>query len=93
MLRVFLIILLVYVAARVVWRLLGGVFEGLGYQRPGNTPQSVGLVRDPVCGTFVLPSKALTSGSGSNTRYFCSEKCRQDYSHRGNAEDTRNRRA
>lgn len=82
MLRVLLIILLVYVAARVLWRVLGGVFEGLGYQRPGGAPASVGLVRDPVCGTFVLPSKALTSGSGSNTRYFCSEKCRRDYAGR-----------
>jgi YHS domain-containing protein len=90
MLRVFLIILLVYVAARVLWRVLRGVFEGLGYQQTGSAPSSVGLVRDPVCGTFVLPSKALTAGSGSNTRYFCSEKCRQDYSHSGNTEETRN---
>ena len=48
-------------------------------QAPDAKTQSVGLVRDPVCGTFILPSKALTSGSGSNTRYFCSEKCRRDY--------------
>ena len=82
MLRVLLIILLVYIAARVLWRLLRGVFEGLGYQQRGSSPPSVGLVRDPVCGTFVLPSKALTSGNGSNTRYFCSEKCRQDYAGR-----------
>ena len=26
----------------------------------------------------------LTSGSGSETRYFCSEKCRRDYGHSGN---------
>ena len=40
------------------------------------------LVRDPVCGVFVVPSKALTSGSGSQTRYFCSEKCRAEWSRR-----------
>ncbi len=91
MVRVFLIILLVYVAARVLWRVLRGVFEGLGYQQTGTAPRSVGLVRDPVCGTFVLPSKALTSGSGSNTRYFCSEKCRRDYGHRGSTEEARSR--
>ena len=62
---------------------------GMGYQPPGRKGQSVGLVRDPVCGTFVLPSKALTSGSGSNTRYFCSEKCRNDFGHRRNTEETR----
>ena len=82
MFRILLFIVLAYVAARVLWRLLVGVFEGLGYQGPGAGRQSVGLVRDPVCGTFILPSKALTSGSGSNTRYFCSEKCRRDYAGR-----------
>ena len=80
MLRFLLLAILVLIALRVLWRVLGGVFEGLGSQRPGGgSPPSVGLVRDPVCGTFILPSKALTSGSGSDTRYFCSEKCRQDY--------------
>lgn len=82
MVRILLFVILAYIAARLLWRVLKGVFEGMGYQPPGGTPQSVGLVRDPVCGTFVVPSKALTSGSGSNTRYFCSEKCRQDYAGR-----------
>jgi YHS domain-containing protein len=80
--RILLFGILAYIVVRVAGRLLGGVFEGMGYQRPGGSPTSVGLVRDPVCGTFVVPSKALTSGSGSNTRYFCSEKCRQEYSGR-----------
>lgn len=82
MIRIVLFVLFAYVAARLVWRLLQGVFEGMGYQPPGAAKGSVGLVRDPVCGTFVLPSKAITSGSGSNTRFFCSEKCRQDYAGR-----------
>jgi YHS domain-containing protein len=83
MLRLLLIVVLAYIAARMLWRVLVGVFEGLGYQAPGGgKPQSVGLVRDPVCGTYILPSKALTSGTGSNTRFFCSEKCRRDYADR-----------
>ena len=83
MIRFLLLALLLLIALRVLWRLLGGVFEGLGYQKPGGgSPGSVGLVRDPVCGTFILPSKALSTGSGSDTRYFCSEKCRQDYAGR-----------
>jgi YHS domain-containing protein len=82
MIRLVLFIVLAYIAARVLWRVLVGVFEGLGYQNPGAKTQSMGLVRDPVCGTFILPSKALTSGTGSNTRYFCSEKCRRDYAGR-----------
>jgi len=81
MVRWLLFLVLAYVLLRLLWSALKGLFVGMGYQPPGGRGQSVGLVRDPVCGTFVLPSKALTSGSGSNTRYFCSEKCRNDYGH------------
>jgi len=82
MVRLLLFAVLGYILFRLLWSAVKGMFVGMGYQPPGATDQSVGLVRDPVCGTFVLPSTALTSGSGSNTRYFCSEKCRQDYGHK-----------
>jgi YHS domain-containing protein len=78
MFRILLWVVLVFVVARLAWRLIGGVFQGMGYQQ-GSGKESVGLVRDPICGMFVVPSNALTSGSGSATRYFCSEKCRQEY--------------
>jgi YHS domain-containing protein len=80
--RLLLFAVLAYVLWRVGWRLLKGILEGMGYQPPGGAPNSVGLVRDPVCGTFVVPSKALTSGSGTGTRFFCSEKCRAEYASR-----------
>ena len=83
MAKLILYAILALVVARLVWRVLTGVFIGMGYQPPASGRTSVGLVRDPVCGTFVLPSKALTSGSGADTRYFCSEKCRRDYGARG----------
>ena len=79
MVRFVLLALLVLIALRVLWRVVGVVFGGPGYQRPGSRPPSVGLVRDPVCGTFILPSRALTSGGGAGARYVCSEKCRRDY--------------
>ncbi len=63
-------------------RLLHGVLEGAGYRRDGDPQRSVGLVRDPVCGVFVVPGQALTAGTGSATRYFCSEKCRREWSKR-----------
>ena len=79
MFRVLLWVVLAFIVARLAWRLLTGVFQGMGYQAGAAGKQSVGLVRDPICGMFVVPSNALTSGSGANTRYFCSEKCRQEY--------------
>ena len=78
MFRILLWVVLLFIVARIAWRLLRGVFEGMGYQQGGGRA-AVGLVRDPICGMYVAPANALTSGSGSATRYFCSEKCRQEY--------------
>ena len=78
MTRLILWAILVLVLLRLAWRLIRGVLEGMGYQRRGGA-NTVGLVRDPVCGTFVMPSRALSSGTGTHTRYFCSEKCRREY--------------
>jgi YHS domain-containing protein len=74
-------ILLLLLVIRLAWKFIRGVLEGAGILQ---VPQqsSVGLVRDPVCGVFVVPSKALTAGSGSQTRYFCSEKCRLEWQKR-----------
>ena len=94
MVRLLLFAILAYVLWRLLWSALKGLFVGMGYRPPGaGAVESVGLVRDPVCGTFVLPAKALTSGSGSTTRYFCSERCRQDYSHRRSTEEPQHRGA
>ena len=41
---------------------------------------AVPLARDPVCGTFVVPSRgAEHGGTGADMRFFCSEKCRRTY--------------
>lgn len=81
MVRLILLLILLAIVVRLAWRFVMGVLEGAGYLRePGQS--SVGLVRDPVCGVFVVPSKALTAGHGSETRYFCSEKCRREWAAR-----------
>jgi YHS domain-containing protein len=74
-------IILVLVIVRLLWRFIRGILEGAGVFHAPNQA-SVGLVRDPVCGVFVVPSKAITAGSGSETRYFCSEKCRVEWQRR-----------
>jgi len=50
MFRVLLFVVLAYIAARMLWRVLVGVFEGLGYQAPDAKTQSVGLVHPAVQG-------------------------------------------
>lgn len=83
--RGLLFLLLLFFLARAVWRLLEGVVRGAQTPPPGRRPQapppapSVKMVRDPVCGTFVVPGKALSLADGSSTAYFCSEECRSRY--------------
>jgi YHS domain-containing protein len=79
MLRWVLFALLFLFIVRAVSRLMSGVLEGAGYRRTDDQP-SVKLVRDPVCGMFVVRSKALTAAADGDTKYFCSEKCRHEWS-------------
>jgi YHS domain-containing protein len=81
MLRLILLLIVVALFVRALARLIGGILEGAGYRQDSRTP-SVKLVRDPVCGIFVVPSQALSSGSGDSARYFCSEKCRRAWDRR-----------
>ncbi len=81
--RVLLIGLFVFFLARALWRLLDGVVSGAQHSRTSATPQrSERMVRDPICGTFVLPSRALSLGGGARIQYFCSEQCRTAYERR-----------
>jgi YHS domain-containing protein len=71
-------LLLLFFILRAISRLWHGILEGM---RPPQEPRptAVPLVRDPVCGTFVVPARALTAGSGADLRFFCSENCRRTY--------------
>jgi YHS domain-containing protein len=37
------------------------------------------MVRDPVCGLFLLRERALEDRLGGETHHFCSEKCREAF--------------
>jgi uncharacterized protein len=37
------------------------------------------MVQDPVCGTWVPAGQALSLPAGKETRYFCSEECRDKF--------------
>ena len=77
MLRLLLALVLFYMVMRGVARLVRGVLEGMGGIE--SKPPAMPLVRDPVCGTFVVPTNALSAGAGSQMRFFCSENCRRIY--------------
>jgi YHS domain-containing protein len=85
MLRAVLEFVLMLIIARVFWRVIGGIMEGLGGTpqtrvREGGVPdREVPLTRDPVCGTFVLPDRAVSLTDGRQRLYFCSTACRDKY--------------
>lgn len=78
MLRWLLLAILLLFVVRALSRLMSGVLQGAGYLRD-DSRASVKLVRDPVCGMFVAPARALTATAGGETKYFCSETCRRKW--------------
>ena len=83
MIRFLLLIVLFIIIARVFWRFVDNVIEAAGGQprssRPGVPEAGVRMARDPVCGMFVVPDRALALGDGRSTHYFCSTACRDKY--------------
>ncbi len=77
--RFLLLCLLVILVARELRRFVHYVIEGATRPRQGPPEQGVRMMRDPVCGTFVVPSRAITAGTGGQMQYFCSVKCRDAY--------------
>jgi YHS domain-containing protein len=80
-------ILLFLIVLRLVLRFVAGLLQGLQGAPPraatrGRTARdaaAVSLVRDPVCGTYVVRSRALTSVSNGSTVHFCSDACRRQF--------------
>ena len=81
MLRVALGALLIILLARAFWKVVDGVIEGATGRRrvprPGSVPTK--LVRDPVCGTYIVPNPALSVVRAGSTHYFGSDRCLQSY--------------
>jgi YHS domain-containing protein len=80
MLRYILFGVLSVLIVRAFWRLVGGVLEGSA-GRPGSRAplRGVHMVRDPVCGTYVVPERAVTLAEGRRHVSFCSTACRDKY--------------
>jgi YHS domain-containing protein len=78
MLRIILLLILLLIVARMFWSVVDNVIEGATGKKRRPLPD-IKLRRDPVCGTLVSPGTALSLQKGGATRYFCSEKCRNEY--------------
>ncbi len=83
MLRIVLVLILCVLLARAFWRVVDGVIEGLGGASASSGRQvptrGVQMERDPVCGTYVVPERAIALVAGGRRVYFCSTRCRDKY--------------
>ncbi len=88
MLEVLLDVIVAFLAIRGVWKLLHGVMLGMAGDSavhrasapPARPPaQGVQMARDPVCGTYVVPDRAVSMRNGSDVVYFCSSGCRDKF--------------
>ncbi len=84
MLRAILLLILIAFVARAFWRIFDGVLDGMkggtGIDgASGTAVTGVHMERDPVCGTFVVPDRALTLTSDGHAVHFCSARCRDAF--------------
>jgi hypothetical protein len=80
--RLILLFILILAAARFFWRLVETVMRaaaGPANTTQGRQPAPVRMQPCPVCGTYVVPGKAISIVSSGAPVYFCSDKCRADY--------------
>ena len=88
MARFLLLLALFVVIAKVFWRFVDAVVRGAsgpapqgGRARSGAAP-AVKMSQCPVCGTYVVPGKAISLVANGAPVYFDSEKCRAEYQSR-----------
>ena len=88
MARFLLLLALFVVIARVFWRFFDAIVRGAsasaphGGARAAAQRRAVKMPPCPVCGTYVVPGKAISIVSGGAPVYFCSEKCRAEFQSR-----------
>ncbi len=81
---VLLDIIFALVVIRSIWKLLQGIKVGMSVRtaEPGarTVPvQGVQMAKDPVCGTYVVPERAVSATVGRQKMFFCSAECRDKY--------------
>ena len=88
MIRALLLFLFFLFVARAFWRLVEGVARGAmgegaappqSRRRGSAAPSAVKMTQCPVCGTYVVPEKAITGVSKGKVVHFCSDACRATF--------------
>lgn len=75
------VVLIVRLLIAGVQGMLAGTANQGAARQAGRRPaeRSVALVKDPVCGVYVEPARAVSARIGSTVHYFCSEACERAF--------------
>ena len=84
LLRYLLLLLLFWLIARAFWRLMEGVVRGAtssGPQAsgPSRAARAVKMSQCPICGTYVVPGKAISLMLDGEVFYFCGDPHRAQF--------------
>ena len=84
--RLVLFLLLALMAVRALMRFVAGFMVGVAptaaQPRPSGEAAKAGhMVKDPVCGTYVVEGQALTAVRGGQKAWFCSPRCQAAWLH------------
>ena len=88
MARFLLLLALFVVIARVFWRFFDAMVRGAsgsaakGGARRSGAAAAVKMSQCPVCGTYVVPGKAISVVSDGAPVYFDTDKCRIEFQSR-----------
>jgi hypothetical protein len=88
MARFLLLLALFVVIARVFWRFFDAMVRGAsasasqGGARRSGAATAVKMSQCPVCGTYVVPGKAISIVTDGAPVYFDTEKCRVEFQSR-----------
>ncbi len=86
LLRTLAIIVLAYLGVLLLRRLLQLGVPRRDPAENARTLKGADMVQDPSCGIYVPRDTAVSTQVRGETRYFCSEKCRNEFVKRGKAE-------
>lgn len=82
LIRFILFSILITLLVRAVMKFFGGVVEGAAGKRRTPIPPAAKMVKDPICGTYVVQERALVSSRGGETAWFCSPECQKAWQQR-----------
>ena len=72
----------VMVLVLTLWPLVKSALERLGRARLDEARARDELVKDPVCGTYVVRSRAIRDEAGGRSVYFCGPRCAAQFAER-----------